>query len=214
MYGRGLAKAMVAMVLAIGLARGAGRDVVLGVHGGLSWPLDEGTDELNTGFTVGASGYLTLIPNLLAGLGVSYNRWGVDEEELINEIEGIIGGDVDGAVHMVEIMPTVRLTVPRLLRSFDIFGQFGIGVYIRTEQVEVEGTGTLGELISGKPLDDTDGRLGMQVGPGVSYGFLNFFGVELSGLYNLLFEEGPRSQYITLRAGLTVTIPRREPKEK
>jgi hypothetical protein len=213
MRGIDIVKGMMAVLLAAGLVDSARADIRLGLNGGLSWPLDEGTDELELGFRVGVYGMYTLVPNLSAGLVVGYNRWGVDENELIDEIESLFRGDVDGAVHVVELIPAARLTIPGLFSRFDLFGQLGLGVYIRTEQVEFEGTGPLGELITGKPLDDTDGRLGLQVGPGVAFEFLRYFGLEVSGLYNLLFEEGPRSQYITLQAGLGVRIPRMAPEE-
>ncbi|MBD3314589.1 MAG: outer membrane beta-barrel protein [Chitinivibrionales bacterium] len=207
-------KSITVALLLIGAATIAYSDVKIGFNAGLSWPLDEGTEELNMGFRVGIDGYVTILPPLLAGFSVGYSRWGIDEDELIDEIEGILEGDVDGAVHMVELMPNVRLTIPRLISPFDVFGQFGIGVYIRTERVELEGESPLGQLVSDRPLDDTDGRLGLQAGPGIAYNFLNIFSAEVSGLYNLLFEEGPRSQYITLQAGLSVLIPRKEAEEE
>lgn len=184
----------------------ANAGIRLGAHGGLSWLLDEGADDFQTGFTVGASAFQPLVPYVELGLRAAYNRWAVEEDEVINELEEVLDGDVDGAAHMVEIIPSARITSPFGFPPFSPFVQAGVGVYIRSEQVSVEGTGPLGDLIEKEPFDDTEARLGFQAGPGVSLKLVRIVGIEVLGLYNLLFEEGDRSQYITLNAGVTLAL--------
>ena len=193
---------VVAALVSVGSA-----DVQFGVNGGLSWPFDAGADDFNTGFAAGAHGFIVVTPNLLLGARAAYNRWGIDEDEIRNDFVDVIDADVDGATHVIELLPAARLMSDLYDWPFDIFAHAAVGVYIRTQHAGLEGETADGEEVDIDLFDETDGRLGLQVGGGLSLGKTNGLTVELYPLYNLIFSGEELSQYMTANVGIVLRLP-------
>jgi hypothetical protein len=202
---RGVVKVMAPLVV-LAMVGIAGADVQFGVNGGLSWPFDEGADDFNVGFAVGANGFLVATPNLLIGGRVAYNRWGIDESEIGFQNPEVLFADVDGATHVIELIPSVRLRSNMEDFLLNVFAQAGVGVYIRAAHASIEGF-VDDTRVDRDVYDDTDGRLGLQAGGGISLGAAGRFGLELYPLYNLIFESDEElSQYITFNLGVSVQL--------
>lgn len=195
---------LLVMVALVGIGSA---DVQFSVNGGLSWPFDAGADDFNTGFVVGGHGFLAVTPNLLIGARAAYNRWGIDEFEVSQDFPDVINPDVDGATHVIELLPAARLMSDLYDWPFNIFAHAAVGVYIRTQHASLEGQSADGVDVDIDLFDETDGRLGLQAGGGISLGRVDGLTVELYPLYNLIFSGKNLSQYMTANVGIVLRLP-------
>ncbi len=182
--------------------------VQFGINGGISKTVDAAADEFNLGFDVGAHGFIELMPNLLLGMRVAYNRWGADDEEISDIFENLSDADVEGSTHIIELLPSVRITSAAEMSPLNFFGQLGLGAYVRTGEVTAEGLGPLGEAVTESAYGDTDVRLGVQIGAGIAVGDIQTITIEVFPMYNVLFEtDDSRRQYFTVNVGVSLRLP-------
>ncbi|HSG27155.1 MAG TPA: hypothetical protein VLA34_01655 [Candidatus Krumholzibacterium sp.] len=157
---------------------------------GLSMPMGDASELHSMGFAFGVNCLYPYTDEILIGLRIAYNRWGIDDG-------GWVGSDVDGSSSMMEFVPQVRYLFPTDANSsFSFFTQAGIGFYRYAFDVDT----TVGDVTTN--YDDSDFNLGLCLGGGTM-----FEGAgrtwEIRPMAHIVFTEGNSTTYIGLTAGIT-----------
>jgi len=98
---------------------------------GVSFPVGDGSEYWNTGFSLGINGFTSVSRNnsFLIGVHFAYNRWTPDEDELTKDHRSS-GWDVIGHLSIIEVVPSIRLlTKQDKTQDINLFGQLGFGIF-------------------------------------------------------------------------------------
>ena len=184
------------------------QQMTLDVNGGASQPIGSNYDDWETGYSLGASGFIWVAERFAIGGRFGYSKWTPNESSFSEAVEDLLNIDVSGSTTILEILPSVRIRTAYEDSPLNFFGQAGLGLYmIKTE------TSIKGELV-GVPVetvfDDGDwiGRFGASLGAGISIGSARSFTIDIFPLYNLVNAGSDESafQYFTANVGLSFHI--------
>ena len=147
----------------------------------LPMPSGDFADSFKPGYGAGADVFVgfPLLPIKLGG-HVAYNRFSADDK-----LE-------DGSSTIIEILPSVRYAVGLPMSPIGFFGQFGVGMYNWSNEIEAGGLTT--------KTDGTD--FGVAVGVGVT-AKIPGFGFIVMPMYHTIMAEDKNINYVSFNVGLT-----------
>jgi len=144
-------------------------------------PSGDFADLYKSGYGAGADVFvgLPLLPIKLGG-HVAYNRFSADDE--FN----------DGSSTIIEILPSARYAIGLPMSPIGFFGQFGVGMYNWSNEIEAAGITT--------KTEGTD--FGFAVGVGMT-AKIPGFGFIVMPMYHAIMTEDDNINYISFNVGLT-----------
>jgi hypothetical protein len=195
------------------------RYVFVGFDGGFSWALGEGSDLWEKGATAGLNLFYPLTSYLFLGGRAAFGRWTLNRcqaaQALIPPGATVLSTESDGEFSIFELTPVVRLSKDRFVwERLAGFVQLGGGLYyIKFDaasivQYSAGGTSRTVEAAS----DGSDYRGGLNVGAGLSFTVSKDSRLDIYPVYNVIFEEGDTTEYISLLFAFRVEFsPWKEP---
>lgn len=176
------------------------------LEGGVSSLVGDGSEYWNTGFAVGGCLLYRVMPGVLLGGRVGYNRWTPNEEELTKPYEGLgINWDVSGSATSIEIAPIVRVTqTPGKGRKVSFFGQFGFGIFM----IDIDGlveAWYMGEYVAAE-VKVSENKAGLSFGGGLIIGDEAGIRFEVFPKYTVVLTEVESTKYIALNIGVVVGL--------
>jgi len=189
---------VVLMIIAVLLLSGItmAQNISIGVAAGVAQPTDLELKNSSLGYNFGVQGFYHLNDHLWAGARLALDRWtpnlpGRDVKWL----------DYSGSTTVIELAPSVRYVAVIPETKDHIFAQAGIGYFLRKDKLEL--TGITGAVTETK--EDKNG-IGMNIGAGFDFKFLENVKVEIMPLYNMVFDKVSKgtcsSRYYSLSLGL------------
>lgn len=174
-----------------------------GLNAGMAHIVDEEMDEWNIGFNVGANGFFLLNPMIGLGARINYNRFSPDNDDWIEMVQNLTNGDVEGALHVLEISPALRLMTASIARPWNFFFQAATGLEARFSEITVSGDlfGTQTEI---ELEDKSERNFTLGLGAGIMLGDIKGFTLELFPEYHMTFPRDENIEYYTVDLGLTM----------
>lgn len=110
---------------------------------GMSQLLGEGSDFVETGFGIGMTALSSPAKQAQLGLSFSYNRFGVNAEEMLADMGLQIptGASIEETFTIVEATPVVRFSLLSPDQKFISFLQGGLGMYFTAAEAEASYNG-------------------------------------------------------------------------
>ena len=172
------------------------QSISIGVAAGVAQPTDQELKNSNLGFNVGIQGFYHLNDHLWAGARLAFDRWTPDLPG--RDVEWL---DYTGSTTVIELTPAIRYVAVIPETKDHIFAQAGFGFFMRKDKLEI--TDVAGAIT--ETTEDKNG-LGMNIGAGFDFKFLENVQVEILPLYNMVFDKISKgtcsSRYYTLSLGL------------
>ncbi len=184
-----------------------------GVNGGIAKLVGSGTEFWNPGFSVGSNIFYPVSPDISLGGRIGYVRFTPDETELIKSVSPIapsIALDISGNATFFEIVPSIRIS-PSIEenREVNLFAQIGLGFFLMNLDATAK-TSAIG-LTYYEFIKDSENRLGLSLGGGLTMGRKGSARFEILSLYHITFMEnqflvGERTQYFSVNFGVVFDL--------
>ncbi len=180
------------------------QEMSFSANGGISKPVGDGSEYWNLGFSVGGNGFYPVSPNISIGGRIAYNKWTPDEDEIIKSVSAIDPGikwDISGSATIIEIIPSLRvLASPFINQSVNLFGQLGLGLFLFNLESKVKGT-YMGSTYD-VSIDDSETKVGISIGGGLTIGEKGNAQFEILPLYHIIFTEDESTKYFSVNIGV------------
>ena len=179
--------------------------------GGISKPIGTELEYWNMGFSIGAEIFVYSINKYQLGLHISYNKWSVNDEQLLKELFKAAepyysehAGNYNvtnssGNFTLVEIIPTIRIP---LSEGKEFLLSYGGGLFILNHEASVSGSisGSFGNFTGNFQLEKTsETRAGLQIGLIMLPSKI----IEINAYYNYLSNE---FNYFTINLGIPFSL--------
>ena len=187
-------------------------NVSLGIATGISKPTSAGSEYWNIGFNGNGSFFFSLSDYVRIGGRIAYNRWGLNEEEVLSELESMsssddINGAFSGSIDIIEISPLIRiLATKKNNRNLHFFGQIGVGYYMLDNNVEYNYSLDNASVNSKIVLEMDDNKYGLNFGIGTIIDRQPNMSFEISPNYQIVFTEDELTQYFIINLGVIFNI--------
>jgi len=189
---------VVLMIIAVLLLSGItmAQNISIGVAAGVAEPTDVELKTASLGYHFGLQGFYHLNEHLWAGGRLALNRWtpnlpGRDVKWL----------DYTGSTTVIEVAPSVRYLAVIPETKDHLFAQAGIGYFLRKDKLELTG-------VDGAATETTEDKngIGMNIGAGFDFKFLENVQVEILPIYSMIFDKISKgtcsSRYYSISLGL------------
>ena len=184
------------------MANSGTKKTFIGVGGGVSQPIGDGSEYWKMGFWGGGNVFVKTSSNLFFGGRVAYNVWNPNTDELTRGYSSSgVNFEVSGNAKVLEVIPAVRLGFPISPdQSSMFFAQAGYGIYKLDADIEVSGS-YMGSS-SSYTIEMSESKSGVSFGGGIMIAKKGGIGFEILGLYNIIFSEGSKTKFWTAGAGI------------
>lgn len=190
---------LVLFILLLSMVAGAQETFRISIAGGLAKSDNFESDLYNPGFNVAITPWFLPNKNIHLGLRFAYARWTPDEDAFLAETMTVVTNpDITGSVNIYELLPSIRIAAG--FEPFDLFGQFGAGLYFRDKDIRARGE-ALGSTVSERLIDESDTHFGFSAGIGFTLGELGPFGIEAMASYHIIDIDNGSEQFYTLGGG-------------
>jgi hypothetical protein len=183
------------------------RTYSLGLGGGISKVIGEGSEFWKIGYTFSGSGYFHLSQSVLLGVRFAYNNWAANEEEYTGGLDVTgMNLDISGSTRVIELTPSIRFVTPlSKSNSIKFLGHAGFGLFLLKVKSTMKfdlGDGFNQQPFSQQSAESSESKLGFNIGGGIIFGENNSIQFEVLPLYNIVLTEGDTFNYFSLSLGI------------
>lgn len=184
-------KAMIVVLALLLMVGVASAQVQLGVGGGISKALGDGSEYWKLGFNGRVTAFKAMGENLDVGVMGAYNMFSMDTDGLLEDMDADMAGvdvESDVSLSIIEIIAAARYFM-----SPQFFVQGGGGLYIMNAKGDFTISG-MGQTYS-EEMDESESKPGVSLGAGFNMG-----NIGVAAFYNIVFTEDESTKYFTVNA--------------
>lgn len=181
---------------------------VFGFGGGITAITSDGSELYNMGFNGCGEAFLKFSKNIQFGGRIVYNRIGVNEDELKDQVlfdlPEFSGFNLDYSgsyASIIELLPTIRLTTSSNdNQKTQFFGQLGAGLYMI--KLKVKASVSDRAYSESAQESKSDNKFGINFGAGIIVGASGNIRFALYPMYNIYFVEGKSTKYFAVNVAI------------